>query len=186
MFADVRHLVWGLLGFFDELVDLFFIGHYSDHFFFHFFVGLAVLLANDYVVGVLLYEAEYFLNDKVIDRIVFDFFSVLLKSFSINILYFWEYFFINLLELLLTYKFFENKDLFFDEETVKLFGHFDSWQDSRGTAQYIFPFAFVLSGFDSRLQLFIFAYDVLSPTDFLRCISDFLLNVLEVASWIVE
>lgn len=88
MFTDVGHLVWGLLGFFDEFVDLFFVCNYCDHFFFHFFVGLTILLANDYVVGILLYEAEYFLNDKVIDRIVFDFFSVLLKSFSINILYF--------------------------------------------------------------------------------------------------
>jgi len=107
MFTDVRHLLRRLLGFLDEFVDLLFICHYCDHFFFHSFVGLTILLPDDYVTGVLLYEAKYLLKDKVIDCIVFYFFSVLSESLSINILNFLEYLFISFLELFFTDKFFE-------------------------------------------------------------------------------
>jgi hypothetical protein len=126
MFTDDRHLLRTLLGFFDEFVDLFFVSNYCNHFFFHFFVSLAILLPDDYVVGILLYEAKYFLNDEVVDCIVFDPFSVLLKSLFFNILNFFKYFFINFPKLFFTHKFFEYKYLFFDEEGVKLLGHFYS------------------------------------------------------------
>ena len=88
IFVDGGHLMRSIHSFFEVPIDLFLISHNRNHFFFHFFIGLKVLLPYCYVGGVFLYETEYFLDYKVINSVVLDLLSMLLKLYTVDVLNF--------------------------------------------------------------------------------------------------
>lgn len=154
----------------------------GDHLLLHLFVGLVVFLPDCDIIGILLNETEYFLNDEVVNGIVFDFFSMCSEFLAIDALYLLQKIFIDLAKLILIYKFLENEQLLLHKHRLHLLNHSHPRHNSGVTVENIPPLALAAGGgFARYFNIFIFGDDVFFAAYLKVGVFDFLFNVCKVA-----